>query len=113
MSALIPSRLLADALIRRTQAEGGFAMVLARGAEGAGAILVQTLDKGQFSGFFERIRDFDGATRLVRCGPAVGAPMADVDAYCARRRAFDPDLWIIELDVPEGERFAAETICGG
>ena len=31
--------------------------------------------------------------------------------YVARRRRSDPDLWIIELDIPEAERFAAETIC--
>ena len=27
------------------------------------------------------------------------------------RRRSDPDLWVIELDIPEAERLAAETIC--
>jgi hypothetical protein len=26
----------------------------------------------------------------------------------ARRRRFDPDLWLIELDIASAERFAAE-----
>jgi hypothetical protein len=26
-------------------------------------------------------------------------------AYCDRRRRQDDDLWIVELDVPNGERF--------
>ncbi|HTH28885.1 MAG TPA: DUF1491 family protein, partial [Sphingobium sp.] len=30
-----------------------------------------------------------------------------------RRRAADADLWIVELDIAEAERFAAETMCDG
>jgi hypothetical protein len=36
--------------------------------------------------------------------------VGDVGDYCRRRRARDPDLWVIELDSPEAERFTAETI---
>jgi hypothetical protein len=34
----------------------------------------------------------------------------DIAAYWRRRRERDPDLWVIELDIAEAERFAAETI---
>ena len=34
---------------------------------------------------------------------------AEIDAYLERRGSRDPDLWLIELDVGEAERFAAET----
>ncbi|PHK02659.1 hypothetical protein VF08_18145 [Nostoc linckia z8] len=30
-----------------------------------------------------------------------------------RRRAQDPDLWLIELDIADAERFAAETSSSG
>ncbi|HWV11973.1 MAG TPA: DUF1491 family protein, partial [Sphingobium sp.] len=34
-----------------------------------------------------------------------------LNQYLARRRRSDPDLWVIELDIADAERFAAETIC--
>jgi len=29
-----------------------------------------------------------------------------------RRRRNDPDLWVVELDIAQAERFAAETMLG-
>lgn len=75
-----------------------------------GVILVQTLDRGRFSGFFERMMDFDGKARLVRCGPANDADPQTLTDYADKRRRSDPDLWIVELDVADAERLAAETI---
>ena len=37
-------------------------------------------------------------------------PLEDLDGYWRRRRASDPDLWVIEVDIAAAERFAAETI---
>ena len=33
-----------------------------------------------------------------------------MDDYWRGRRAKDPDLWVVELTVADGERFVAETI---
>ncbi len=112
MGARLPSGLLIKALIRRVHDAGGFAAVLMRGAEDGGAILVQTLENGQFHGFFETMRDFDGNARLVRSGPDDGAGAEARAAYVARRRNADGDLWLVELDIADAERFAAETIAG-
>lgn len=105
--ARLTSAMLIGVLVRRVQAEGGFAMVLVKGDPTSGTILVQALEKGQETGFFERISDYAGGYRLAPCGPDA----ADRPAYIERRRRSDPDLWIIELDVPEAERLAAETLC--
>jgi hypothetical protein len=32
----------------------------------------------------------------------------EVERFLSRRRRFDPDLWILELDTASAERFAAE-----
>jgi hypothetical protein len=32
----------------------------------------------------------------------------ETEKFLARRRQFDPDIWIVELDIPSPERFAAE-----
>jgi len=32
----------------------------------------------------------------------------EFSSFLKRRRQFDPDLWILELDIASAERFAAE-----
>lgn len=108
MSARLASGALVNALIRRVNAEGGFAAVLARGDDTAGALLIITQDRGAGARAYERGIGPDGATGLIAVGPE-GDPPALVD-YWQRRRRNDPDLWVVELDIPSAERFAAETI---
>jgi len=38
---------------------------------------------------------------------------ATASDYWRRRRASDSDLWVVELDIADAERFAAETIVTG
>lgn len=113
MAVRLPSKLLVGALVRRVQQAGGFATILVHGEDQTGTILVQTLDKGRFSGLYERMFDLDGIARLVRCGPDDDAEPTVLSAYVDRRRGRDPDLWVVELDIVDAERFAAETICDG
>ncbi|NWK98489.1 DUF1491 domain-containing protein [Sphingobium lactosutens] len=103
--------MLVGALRRRVAAVGGFVTILAKGDEISGIILLQLLEKGQETGLLERVPNFAGGYALMRCGPSPEEGPEALDQYIARRRRSDPDLWLIELDVPEGERFAAETIC--
>ncbi|MGF7148321.1 hypothetical protein FHS96_001949 [Sphingomonas zeicaulis] len=109
MSIRLTSRMLVSALVRRAHAEGGHAMVLRHGDDGAGTVLLQCVDRGRFVALIERQLDHLGRYRWARCGPAddEGSALA---AYIDRRRARDPDLWLVELDIVEPERFAAETI---
>lgn len=109
MTARLASGLLVNALIRRVNAAGGSAMVLARGDAEAGAILILTVERGANARFFERGVDAAGDRALVRSGPD-GADDADSTAYWQRRRMRDPDLWVVELDIADAERFAAETL---
>ena len=110
MSDRLPSGVLVSALLRRANDSGGMAMVLARGDPQAGSILLILNDKGRFTGVVEPGRDPSGALSLLPAGPAESATPAEVTAYWQRRRARDPDLWVIDLDVPSAQRFAAETM---
>ena len=51
----------------------------------------------------------------VRSGDEVVdlADEAAVSAYWQRRRSFDSDLWVVELNIADAERFAAETMTVG
>lgn len=96
------------ALLRRVNAAGGFATVLARGEESAGAILIQLLERDGAVRLIERGIGASGAPALIE--PRAGATAEALDEYVARRRRSDPDLWVVELAIADGERFAAETI---
>ncbi|CAM8672981.1 MULTISPECIES: DUF1491 family protein [Sphingobium] len=108
--ARLTSAMLVGALRRRVAAAGGFATILVKGDVISGVILVQTLEKGRETGLFERVSNFAGGYALMRCGPSIEEGPEALAQYVARRRKSDPDLWIIELDIPEAERFAVETL---
>ncbi|TPG41253.1 DUF1491 family protein [Sphingomonas koreensis] len=112
MSDRLPSGVLVSALLRRVNDAGGSAMVLARGDAQAGSILIITLERGQNPRLLERGIGPDGSDSLIPAGPSATADAESLTDYWRRRRARDPDLWVIELDIAFAERFAAETILG-
>lgn len=107
MSIRLPTHLAVAALLRRVNDGGGLAVVRASGDAQSGAILV-VLVEGRGVRALERMRDLDDRDSLVAAGPP-GDPEA-MENYWRSRRSRDPDLWVIELDVPEAERFVAETM---
>ena len=108
--ARLASGFVVGALVRRVNAAGGSATVLAKGEAEAGAVLVLALDRGGDPRFFERGIGPDGKPALVASGPAEMADETAVSSYWRRRRDRDPDLWVVELDIADAERFAAETM---
>lgn len=105
MSDRLPSGVLVSALLRRVNDAGGFGAVMAKGDPQGGAILVVAIDRGMPPRLLERGLGPDGRTVLID-----STPVEDLDGYWQRRRARDPDLWVVEVDVAAAERFAAETI---
>lgn len=105
MDSRLPAHLEVTGLVRAVEAAGGFAAVIAKGERDAGTLLVVCSEKGGQSRAYERMPQADGSrawTLTRRQDP--GNPHEFWD-YCERRKAQDSDLWIVELDVPEGERF--------
>jgi hypothetical protein len=110
MTARLTSAMLVSSLIRLVTQAGGNATVLAKGDAGAGAILLVCTERGVFKSIQERILNMEGTYRWQPVGPDATRPSTEVDAYLGRRRASDSDTWLIELDIANAERFAAETI---
>lgn len=108
MSGRLPTHLAVGALLRRVNDAGGLAVVRASGDAQTGALLL-LLVEGRGVRALERMRDLDDRDSLVPAAPASGDER-EVEDYWQRRRAGDPDLWVIELDVAGAERFVAETI---
>lgn len=109
MTPRLTSRMTVDALMRRVRGEGGFTAVLARGDDMAGAILLLCANRGVVTSLLERTIDRQGHYHWTPCGPPDVESESERDSYIQRRRARDPDLWLIELDIADAERFAAET----
>jgi hypothetical protein len=101
--------LLVSALMRRVGNEGGNAVVVTKGDATAGSILLICLDKGIRTTFRERLLGVDGSYDWAEVGPKPDADHEEVESWLTRRRQRDPDLWIVELDIPNAERFAAEA----
>ncbi|MBX9795524.1 DUF1491 family protein [Sphingomonas sp.] len=109
MSGRLPTHLVVSALLRRVNDAGGLGTVLARGDADAGAVLIITSERGAGPRCLERAPGLDGQARLAATGPDDG-DLQSIAEYWQRRRVRDPDLWVIELDIAQAERFAAETM---
>jgi len=99
--------------LRRAEAEGGFATVMKRGDRERGSLLLIVTSRGHHVASLERVLGLDGSYRWQRVGPPESASSAEIADFLARRARFDEDLWAIELDIAEPERFIAETTFAG
>ena len=112
MTARLTSQIMVSALLRRAEAEGGFGAVLARGDPTAGAIMIVLAERGVRIVLLERLLQPDGRYAWQETGSGA----VDDEAFRAlleRRRSYDPDLWLLALDVASAERFAAEMNAAG
>ena len=106
MTPRVATSVMVGALVRKAEAEGGFAAVLAKGDASAGSLILVLTERGGAPRVLERMLQPDGRYAWSATGDSVGS--REVPALVARRRRVDPDLWVLELDVPHPERFAAE-----
>jgi hypothetical protein len=107
-SPRLATSVLVSGLIRKAESEGGFGAVLAKGDPTAGAMLVILIERGANPAAYERLLQPDGRYVWGLSGSQVTDNPPEVPEFIARRRRFDPDLWVLELDIPSIERFAAE-----
>ena len=108
MTPRLASSVLVSFLLRLAESEGGFGAVLAKGDAMAGSIILILLEKGGNPRIFERVLQADGAYRWDGSATRPSSNPQEVPDFIARRRRFDPDLWVLELDVPSVERFTDE-----
>ncbi len=79
-------------------------MVLRRGDPDRGALIVQVADRGVAIALLQRRLADDFTYRWQR----FEVPERGTAAFLADQSRIDPDLWAIELDIPDAERFVAE-----
>lgn len=104
MDDRFPAHLEIAALVRLADSQGGFASVLHKGERDAGSILVVLLQNGTDARAFERMPSLDGERQWQPVLKQDSDNKQEFEDYLTRRAASDPDLWIIELDIADGER---------
>jgi hypothetical protein len=98
MEARLKSGIWVKALIRRCDLAAIGVAVTARGDADAGAVLLKLNRRDGGCTILAQTRRPDGTLVWMRAtGPD---PVAETvaDAYVARQRGRDPDLWVIEID---------------
>jgi hypothetical protein len=109
MSERLPAHVEAAAIMRRVETEGGFATVLRKGDPDRGTLTLILQKRGEFCGILEREMvptfEYEWFFRAFDAEPGSN-PVAEL---VARKSHFDPDSWLIELDIADPERFIAET----
>jgi hypothetical protein len=103
--ARLPAHLEVSGLLRQVQAAGGFAMVLHKGERDGGTILVVLTENGANARLFERMPSASGAREWRVSKTEDTENKHEFSEYLSRRGQQDPDLWIVELDIANGERF--------
>jgi len=105
MDDRIPSHLEISGLIRAVGNAGGFATVLATGERDAGTILVVCCENGTHCRTYERMPQLDGTRKWTLTKSQDTENPSEFSEYLDRRKRQDGDLWIVELDIADAERF--------
>lgn len=96
--------------MRQVESAGGFATIAKRGDPDRGVLILLVAERGQYKALLERRMgaDFDYRWTVTADADRTGPEKFLESLHTSTR--FDPDCWLIELDIADAERFIAETI---
>lgn len=107
----VPVHLWVSALVRRAQLAGAFATIVHRGDDERGDVMVKVTHERGKAWLYAPAFAPDGPTEFERLPQGATDPEeAEIDALIAKRRDFDRDLWVIEIEDREGRHFLTETV---
>jgi hypothetical protein len=101
MEARLKTGLWVRALIRRCDIAAVAVAVTARGDADAGAVLLKFSNRAGGCAVLAQARNPRGELVWMRATGAEPVSDADADAYIARQRRRDPDLWVIEIETAD------------
>lgn len=107
MMAALKTSIWAQALIRRAEVGGAYAMLLQRGDVDAGAALIKVCTLDGQAVLYRPIRNMSGARVWLPKGPL---SETEIDAVVTGRKKTDPDLWVIEIEDKQGRHFLTEPV---
>lgn len=106
---IIASDVWVSALIRRAELAGANAVVVRRGDQRAGSVIVKVYDSStRQARLYSEAFGPDGDRLWMQ--PVTSEFESELDAYVERQRGYDPDLWVVEIEDREGRHFLTETV---
>ncbi|WP_022694546.1 DUF1491 family protein [Ponticaulis koreensis] len=113
MNERLPTWLWVDALMRRASLGGAFGYVAAKGDKERGDAIVKVarLD-GRAALFVRSPLSMDSPSFDWLPNAGEWAEEREIDELIQRRRSYDPDLWVVEIEDREGRHFLTEAVNG-
>ena len=113
----VTSSIFVSALMRRVQGKGGFAAILRKGADQAGAINIVMRGRNGEIALYQPASQFAANPEGVRERAFYRSPQISsdetLDAFVKSETRFDPDFWLVELDFGDmepGDLFKVMTL---
>jgi hypothetical protein len=103
MEARLKTGIWIKALIRRCDLAAIPIAVLTRGDGDAGAILLKFNGGSAGCWVLAQARGQNGELVWMRATGSIPVAEADADAYIARQRGRDPDIWVLEIEAGSAE----------
>lgn len=100
--ARIQTEIWVQACVRRGNIDGIAVTVVHKGDPARGSVIVKLNCFEQGCVVLAETRDETGSRAWIRGTGANPVAEADADAYIARNRKYDPDLWVIEVEDRQG-----------
>ncbi len=105
------------AYLRRCQGHGAPVVIVRRGDEAAGAVFIRIDRLDGFVSLYgpapAGLEGTESERRWVRCFAADPVPAAEAAIYLARQIAFDPDIWIVDVEDRAGRHFLGDETLDG
>jgi hypothetical protein len=106
----VTAELWIKAHIRRCGALAIPAMVVRRGDDQAGAIIIKINHLGPGCMVLSPANSMDGGRQWRRATGDDLVPEAEADAYIERQLNMDPDIWVLEIEDREGRHLVDDIV---
>ena len=76
--------------------------VLKKGDPDAGTVILKLARQNRTCEILNQVRDMDGTMKWMRASGLEPVPESDAEPLIERQTKRDPDVWVIEIDDPQG-----------
>lgn len=98
----LPTSVFVGAQLRQCSVSGIPAFVIHKGDERGGMVLLKLNRMGPGCELLTQMRNLDGVMGWMRALKGELVPEAQADEYIHRQISRDPDIWVIEIETPDG-----------